>query len=88
MKNFHLRSKIITKCVFSSVITLWFVFLIKNTKSLVTTVLCNSKSDEKFIYTYFHSTLLSDGDILMCRKDMAPTFTKFIVGKKFICMLV
>ena len=27
MKNFHLRSKIITKCVFSSVITLWFVFL-------------------------------------------------------------
>ena len=49
-------------------------FLIKNTKSLVTTVLCNSKSDEKIIYTYLHSTLLSDGDILMGRRDMAPTF--------------
>lgn len=88
MKNFHLRSKITTKCVFSSVITLWFVFLIKNTKSSVTTVLCNSKSDEKIIYTYLHSTFLSDGDILTCRKDTAPTFTKFIVGKEFICMLV
>ena len=57
MKNFHLRSKIITKCVFSSVITLWFVFLIKNTKPSVTTVLCNSKSDEKIIYTYLQVKL-------------------------------